>query len=192
MLNRKNSRPMRWVALGLLVSALGGAGVVALASAPDQGEGPDGGRPEMHGMGRMQPPPPPFPLAGPGLDHLLRAIDATPAQTEQLRKISQTATAEMDKQREAVREDQRAWMQAFTQPTVDAKAIEALRQKSLARHDAMTLSMSQAMLEASKVLTAEQRQKLAELMARHAEHADRRDGEGRPHHDRPAPPARNS
>jgi Spy/CpxP family protein refolding chaperone len=56
-------------------------------------------------------------------------------------------------------------MQAlFTQPTVDANAAESLRQQMLARHDAASKRMMQAMLDVSRVLTPEQRQQLAQHM----------------------------
>jgi Spy/CpxP family protein refolding chaperone len=60
-------------------------------------------------------------------------------------------------------------MQLFTQPIVDANAAEALRQQMLVQHDQASKRMMLAMLDVSRVLTPEQRQKLGEQMAqRHA------------------------
>ena len=53
-------------------------------------------------------------------------------------------------------------MQIFAAPTVDAAAAESLRQQMLAQHDQASKRMLQAMLDVSKVLTPEQRAKMAE------------------------------
>ena len=68
-----------------------------------------------------------------------------------------------------MRESGRALLQQllslFTQPIVDAKALEALRQKLLAHHEQASRRMTQAMLDASRVLTPEQRKQMADRMA---------------------------
>ena len=56
-------------------------------------------------------------------------------------------------------------MTLLAQPTVDADAVEALRQKQLAMHDAAGKRMTTAMLEISRVLTPEQRKQIAEYMS---------------------------
>ena len=53
-------------------------------------------------------------------------------------------------------------MAVFTAPTVDANAAEQVRQQMLAQHDAASKRMTAAMVEASRVLSPEQRAKLAE------------------------------
>jgi Spy/CpxP family protein refolding chaperone len=67
----------------------------------------------------------------------------------------------------------------LTQPDIDPKAIEDLRAQAMARHDAASKRMTQAMVEASQVLTPAQRQQIAqhveqrrEMMRRH--HDERR------------------
>jgi Spy/CpxP family protein refolding chaperone len=52
----------------------------------------------------------------------------------------------------------------LAQPTVDARAVEALRQKMLAQHDQASQRWTQALLEISRVLTPEQRQQAAERL----------------------------
>jgi protein CpxP len=52
-------------------------------------------------------------------------------------------------------------MQVFTAPNVDANAAEALRQQMLAQHDQVSRRMLTAMLDISRVLTPEQRARLA-------------------------------
>jgi Spy/CpxP family protein refolding chaperone len=55
-------------------------------------------------------------------------------------------------------------MQAFTAPTVDAAAVEQVRQQMLQQHDQMSRRMTQAMLDVARVLTPEQRAKIGERM----------------------------
>ena len=76
-------------------------------------------------------------------------------------------------------------MQLFMQPTVDATAVESLRQQMLLQHDQASRRISQAMIEISRVLTAEQRAQLGtqmkkrqEMMQRHM--SERHSLEGAP------------
>jgi Spy/CpxP family protein refolding chaperone len=108
-----------------------------------------GGGPGMHLSGRM-----------------LDLVKATPEQRSQIQQIMQTARTDMQAQRDARQALRDESMKLFTQPNVDATAAEALRQKMLAMHDASSKRMMQAMLDASRVLTPEQRQQLADTMAK--------------------------
>jgi protein CpxP len=98
------------------------------------------------------------------LDRALDAVGASDAQRAQIRQITDAAMADLKAQHQAARDLRQQMMQAFTQPTVDANAIEALRQQMLAQHDQASRRMMQAMLDVSRVLTPEQRAKLAERM----------------------------
>ena len=62
----------------------------------------------------------------------------------------------------------------LTAPTVDAAAVEQVRQQLAAQHDATSKRMSQAMVEAAKVLSAEQRAKLAEVLKKHKDRMAKR------------------
>ena len=64
--------------------------------------------------------------------------------------------------------------QLFTQPTVDARAVETLRQQLLAQHDQASKRMMQAMLEGSRVLTPEQRAKMADMAGQRRAMMERR------------------
>jgi periplasmic protein CpxP/Spy len=161
----------RYVAVGLVVSAAGALGVISLASAHSSDgpsttsamRGPGGmgghGMPGMPGMG--------LPMGGPMLDRMLDDVKASDSQREQLHKIAEAARADLQPTGEAARADQARLVELFAQPTVDAAAVEALRQQMLARHDQVTKRMNVAMLDAAKVLTPEQRQQLAERMKQH-------------------------
>jgi periplasmic protein CpxP/Spy len=103
-------------------------------------------------------------MSGRGLDHLLDGLNASDAQRTQIKQIAQAAAADMHKQHEAGRALREKSLTIFGAPTVDAAAAESLRQQMQALHDQGSRRMLQAMLDASKVLTPEQRAKLAERM----------------------------
>ncbi|MFO1337149.1 MAG: Spy/CpxP family protein refolding chaperone [Burkholderiaceae bacterium] len=151
----------RYVALGLAVSAAGAFGIVNMASAHDRAEPP----PMVRGMGG--PGAPLLPLMGPMLERMLDDVQATPEQREKLRQIALAAQADLKAPGEAARADHAKMAQLFVQPSIDPAAVEALRQQMLARHDQVSKRMNVAMLDAAKVLTLEQRQKLAERMQQH-------------------------
>ena len=107
-------------------------------------------------------------------ERMLDRIKATPEQRTQIRSIMDAARKDLQAQREAGRALREQSMQLFTQPNVDANAAEALRQKQLAQHDQASKRMMLAMLEASRVLTPEQRAQIAadlkkrgDMMQRH-------------------------
>lgn len=103
------------------------------------------------------------------VDRMLKDLDATDAQRSQIKQIARTAAAEIKTQREAGRGLRERAMQLFTQPTVDANAVEALRQQQMSQMDQVSRRMSQAMIDISRVLTPEQRTKLAERMKARAQ-----------------------
>lgn len=104
------------------------------------------------------------------VDRMLRDLNPTDAQRTQIKQIAQAAAADLKTQREAGRGLHERAMQLFTQPTVDASAVEALRQQRMAQMDQVSRRMSQAMVDISRVLTPEQRTKLAERMQQRAKH----------------------
>mgnify|MGYP001184544304 CR=1 FL=1 len=169
-----NTTASRWnrSALGLLgaglIVALTGGVVLTAQAQPMMDGGPrmgmmggHHGGPKMGGMPMMH-------------GRMLDAVNATAEQRSQIRSIMDNAQADMLKQREAGRSLHEQMRQAFTQPTVDARAVEALRQQMLAQHDSNSKRMMQAMLDVSRVLTPEQRAKLAELQAQRAANMERR------------------
>jgi Spy/CpxP family protein refolding chaperone len=148
------SRATRLVVVGLLAAAAGTLSITA--NAAPGGPGMHGG---MAGMG--------MPFGGhPGrIERLLDEVNATADQRAQITQIMRAAFADLRAQREqgrALHDQARA---LFTAPTVDARAAEVLRQQMLAQHDQASRRMLQAMLDASRVLSPEQRSKLGELMA---------------------------
>jgi periplasmic protein CpxP/Spy len=115
------------------------------------GHGGPEGRDGAGHMGRM-------------FDHMLDGLNATDAQRAQIKQIATAAEADLKAQRDAGRALHEKQMQIFAAPTVDAAAAESVRAQLSAQHDQASRRMTQAMLDASKVLTPEQRAKLGERM----------------------------
>ncbi|MEO7245895.1 MAG: periplasmic heavy metal sensor [Rubrivivax sp.] len=150
VMNRKTFR--RVAALATLAAA----GVVSgVALAGPHGHGGHGGH-ERGGMGMGMS------------ERMLDAVEATPEQRTQIQQITQAARTDMQAQREASQGLREQLRSLFTQPTVDANAVEALRQQMLAQHDQASQRMTQVMLEVSRVLTPAQREKIAERMQQHS------------------------
>jgi len=144
---------MRLFVAGLLL-ALGGA-FVAVAQAQTPGAGPAVAGPMFarggHGDHRM-------------LERLLDGVNASAEQRGRIQDIMKSATADMQAQRQASRGQREQLMTLFAQPVVDARAVEAMRQQMMQQHDQSSRRWMQAMLDASAVLTPEQRAQLAERM----------------------------
>jgi Spy/CpxP family protein refolding chaperone len=139
------------------VLAVAAAGAASRVHAQDMGAGP------MHG-----PQPGMMMHGGPGgrmghrIDHMLDGIGATDAQRAQIKQIFMAAGADIKAQHAAGRALHVKAIQIYGAPTLDASAAEALRQQREALHDQASKRWTQAMLDAAKVLTPEQRAKLAQ------------------------------
>lgn len=152
------TKTSRWTTLVLSVAvvATAGAFVVGATAAPHDGAMGGHGM-MMHGGGHG-------PMSARMLERMLDRVDATAEQRAQIKTIMQGAMTEMQAQRGSRQAMHEQAMALFTQPTVDARAAEALRVQQVARFDAASKRMLQAMLDVSRVLTPEQRQRLAESM----------------------------
>ncbi len=153
-MNRTTRSPFnaaRLVGGTVLVAVLSTIALSAAAS-PQGGHGRHGGQ----GMGMME---------GRMAERMLDSVNATAEQRAQIKQITERARAEGKAQHEAGRAMREQGMTLFTQPTVDAKAVEALRQQMLQQHDQASQRRMQAMLEISRVLTPEQRKAMADRMS---------------------------
>jgi len=157
--------------------ALAGAFSIVAHAAPD-GPGMGGPAPMMTmGMGHAGMGP--GGMMGGMVPQMLDRVHATPEQRAQIKQIMDGHAGEMRAQREAGRALRDQAMALFTQPTVDANAVEALRQKQMAMHDAASKRMTLAMLELSRVFTPEQRKQLAEQMGQRRDMMQRHQEERR-------------
>lgn len=103
-------------------------------------------------------------MDGPGpMGRLLDRVGASAEQKAQIKTLMEAAHTDLRPvmaQMKTLR-DQNAAL--FTQPAVDANAAEALRLQMQALHGQVSKRMLQAKVESSRVLTPEQRSKMAEL-----------------------------
>jgi periplasmic protein CpxP/Spy len=167
---KTQTHPARLYLAGLSL-ALAGAFATSVLAAP--------GGPGMMGDGTMMAHGPMGVHGGPGgrgggmfdgmLGRMLDRVNATPEQRAKIQQIMQKQSGDLRAQREAGRALRQQAMTLFAQPTVDANAVEAVRQKQLAMHDEATKRMTAAMLEISGVLTPEQRKQIAETMSQRSE-----------------------
>jgi periplasmic protein CpxP/Spy len=159
------SAPTRWLTTLAAALALGVTALPTLAQ-PDGAPGAYRGKPGPHVMHGMQGHHAMMGMPGMGpmfSPRLLDSVGATDDQKAQLRQIMDSARADVRALHDSAA-DQRAQARSlFAQPNVDARAAEALRQQMLARHDQASRRMMQAALDASRVLTPDQRQQMATL-----------------------------
>jgi len=99
---------------------------------------------------------------GHGIDRMLDGLGVTDSQRAQINQIATSAEADIRAQREAGRALYEKGLQLFAAPSVDASAAESLRQQMMAQRDQSSKRKLQAMLDVSKVLTPEQRIKMAQ------------------------------
>lgn len=171
------SRPMQMLLATLLVAVAGSLAPVAQAQTAGDMQGGHGG---MHkdgmgagmgmsrggmdgtGMGMGMG----MGMAGSHMGRVLDAVKATPEQRAQIKTIMEAAHADLKLQREAGRALHQQMQAAFAQPTVDTRVVESLRAQISAQYDTASKRITQAMIEASRVLTLEQRKTLADLMSK--------------------------
>lgn len=144
----------RLTGAALLVAVLGTATLSAWAMPGGQGQHGGHGQHGGPGMGMM--------MGGRGLDRMLDGVNATAEQRTQIKAIADRAMTDSKAQRDAAKGTREQMMKLFTQPVVDANAVEALRAQMLQQHEQSSRRMTQAMLEVSRVLTPEQRKQIAE------------------------------
>jgi len=161
-------RGARRSAAALLI-ALGGA-FVAVAQAQTPPTPPAGG-PMMHGHGPHG--------GGHGFDRMLTRVNASADQRSRIHDIMKSAMTDLRAQRETSRGLRQQQMALFAQPTVNAQAVEALRQQMLQQHDLISRRWTQAMLDVSAVLTPDQRKQMADYMQQRRELMQRQQQERR-------------
>lgn len=137
----------RLLAATVLVAVLSTVSMTALAAPHGPGHG---------GMGMF---------AGRGVEHMLDAVNASAEQRTQVKAIAERAMADLKAQRDSSKGLREQTLKLFAEPVVDANRAEALRAQMLQQHDQSSRRVMQAMLEVSRVLTPEQRKRLAERMA---------------------------
>ena len=147
-----------------VAAALAIGGVASHAQPAGHGEHHRGG-PAMMAPGGM---------FGGHIERMLDVVNATDAQRSQIEAIFKAARQDLAGQHEAGMKLHQQMATLFTATNIDAAAIESVRAQMSAQHEAASKRLSQASIEAARVLTPEQRAKIAEVMkkrqARRAAH----------------------
>jgi protein CpxP len=189
---QKRPRGIKRLVAAVLIAGSATVALSAWSHEPHMG-GPRG--PGMMGPGMGVPG-----IGGPGLfmgpgalnpehmnrmiDRMLDGLNATDAQRTQIKEIARVAAVDLKAQHD--RDDGKALrdksLQLFTAPTIDAAAIDSVRQQMEGLRDQSNKRVMQAMIDISRVLTPEQRMK-AGAVARFQ--SDRMQDEMKRMHDRP-------
>ena len=112
---------------------------------------------------------------GPGahmmmMHHELKAAGATDAQMAQIKAIFKQAAADEKPAFETLRSLHKQGEALFAAPVVDANAVMALHTQSQAQRDAIGTRMARALIDASAVLSPEQRAKIYAMQQKHEAH----------------------
>lgn len=160
----------KWVAVGAVAAMLvGGAGIATAVSQEDgrgyarfgfdQGQhmGPrHGGFMRAH-MG----------FGGHGIDRALDQIDATDEQADKIYEIMDNARSEVRPLIREFRDTRDDVAELLSAETIDRAALETLRAERVAALDTASKTMTEALLNAAEVLSAEQRAELVQLFEEH-------------------------
>jgi Spy/CpxP family protein refolding chaperone len=149
----KASRIQNLLRVATVAAALAVGGVAAQAQ-PGPG-GPHGGPAMMMAPGG---------LFGGHMDHLLDMVNATDAQRSQIDAIFKAARQDLSAQHDAGKKLHEQMLALYTATNIDAAAIEALRVQMSAQHETVSKRLSQASIDAARVLTPEQRAKIADII----------------------------
>jgi periplasmic protein CpxP/Spy len=175
---RSSRRPARAFRLFTLTALVGLAGaVLQTAQAAPGGHGAMGAHGDMAAMGHRGEMGHMGPMEHMGrmnpMGRLLDRVGASAEQKAQIKTLMDAARKDvmpLHAQMKSLREQSAA---LFTQPAVDANAAEALRQQMHALQGQAGKRMLQAMVESSRVLTPEQRAKMADMIGKRRAMAER-------------------
>jgi Spy/CpxP family protein refolding chaperone len=120
----------------------------------------------------------PLAFAGPGkgkgkgkrIDKVCQKIECTDAQRKELRDVMREAHTDLESEREAMRELGAQLAEEYAKKNPNEKKMQQLYRKMDAHRANVRDRMHEAFMEIHPRLRPEQRQKLAELMARRGRH----------------------
>ena len=101
---------------------------------------------------------------------VLARVDATPEQEARMETVVRTAVEALLPLHEQHRAHRRAMLAELARDEVDAARLESLRRKELELADLASARILDAVVEATDVLSAEQRGELLERVTRHGHH----------------------
>jgi Spy/CpxP family protein refolding chaperone len=101
------------------------------------------------------------------VDHMLDRVKATDEQKQKINAITKSAFTDLQPLHKQQRDLRHKAMALLAQPTIDQAAFEQLRAQQQQLADKISKRRDQALLDASQVLTPEQRAQLAERWQKH-------------------------
>ena len=102
------------------------------------------------------------------LHHMLEIAGATDAQKAQIKAVWEPLRPQLRSVAEEHMKVRQNIRQALSAPTIDPSAIEKLRQNSVQLMDKRSALITQGMVATAQILSADQRQKIATEIAKHA------------------------
>jgi Spy/CpxP family protein refolding chaperone len=99
-------------------------------------------------------------------DWLLKRIDASPEQRQQVKGIVQPAVKDLLQVRQQHQEHRQAWLEALSQPTINRDSLAELRREGMQLMEQATDRLVTALADVAEVLTPEQRARLLEFASR--------------------------
>jgi len=151
---RRSLRPLRLLFATATVALAASFSQTALAAPGGMMGGAQGGHGEHRG----------HEMAPQRLERMLDVVNATPEQRTQIKALANTLRTDMKAMHELGKRLHDQNRALFTQPTVDARAAEVLRQQMQARHEQASKRMLQFKLDMSRILTPDQRKQFADRM----------------------------
>lgn len=158
-------RGRRWMLAGMAAIAVGVLSVAGISHA----DGAPGWQGRHHHMGMAQMDPE---MAAKRIDHMINRLlaDGTAEQKAAVTAIAKAAMNDLQPLRAQHRAAREQGLQLLTAPTIDRAALEQLRVSQLQLADQASKRISQALADASEVLTPEQRVRLAEHIKQRMAH----------------------
>ena len=104
------------------------------------------------------------------MDRILTDAGASDAQKAQVKSIWANLGPQLKASRQQHMQIRQQIGKALAAPTIDATAIEKLRQQSLQAIDKSSQLLTQGMVQTAQVLTPDQRQKVLSELHRHGHH----------------------
>lgn len=169
--NSGGGRPASYILVALVAAVFGAAAVFLTPMALGHGGGwhHRGGWGGHHSMNAAD--------MGEHIDRMIdrfaRHADLSADQKTKLTAIAKAAATDLQPVHQQLREAHEKALALFRQPTIDRNAVEALRAEQLARADAASKRLTQALADAAEVLTPEQRAKMADHIGRFSRDRDR-------------------
>lgn len=123
---------------------------------------------------------------GEGMRHMLRGLDMSDAQREQVRSLMQGQHEQRHAMRQSMQSHHQAMKALLAEPQLDEARLHELTEQRAQMMRAMTEQRVRQQHAILAVLTPEQREKALEQMQRHERH------DGHPHHPRHGRPGMDS